>query len=350
MRPVLIEEIVDLRHCPEPSIMTEAVSSVTIGDLHGNSLKLLYFLIREGVLSLAGPQQYTDYVKIYCKNIDELTIQDIEVMRSFVENSVVTNKIKVCLIGDEFADRGSNDYFTLLLLQRLHEGGVQFEINISNHGLEFIYAYESEDFLNSESFEIMPFQSGSIFTLRNLIESFPELKILDEVNSFVHNIYKSRLRLVSYDSDTKNKRIFIRTHAPSDLTLIHDAASYCGTEYNDNSLLDLMKSIDSIQSKIANFIAESSLSTLLDTNPLRLFLWNRETEILRQDTLQDYSLYYIHGHTPGVTNHYIFNLDTTLGKCYGDATRLHSVPQITEFNHVGAYKVLRLVEELTKPT
>lgn len=149
MQPALIEEIVDIRRHPEPSKMMEPVSSVTIGDLHGNALKLLYFLIREGVLSLADPNQYAAFVEIYCKSIDEITIQDIKAMRSIVNKSSVNNKIKVCLIGDEFADRGSNDYFTLLLLQRLNEGQVKLEITISNHGFEFIYAYESADFLTA---------------------------------------------------------------------------------------------------------------------------------------------------------------------------------------------------------
>ncbi|MBX9585837.1 MAG: hypothetical protein K2X50_01135 [Gammaproteobacteria bacterium] len=355
MQPVLIEEVVDLRDHPEPSKMVEAVSSVTIGDLHGNALKLLYFLIREGVLSLADPNQYAEFVEIYCKSIDEITIQDIKAMRSIVKKSSVNNTIKVCLIGDEFADRGSNDYFTLLLLKRLHEARVKLEINISNHGLEFIYAYESGDFLNRKSFEIMPFQSGSIYALRNLIERFPDLSLLDDVSAFVDNIYKSTLRLISYDADLQNKSIFIRTHAPCDLHLIKDAVNYFNNDYNDNSLHDLMNSIDSIQLKISEYIAESCVSILLGRDPLRLFLWNRNTEltldpsmltdISRQERLYDYSIHYIHGHTPGITNHYVSNLDTMLGKCHGSSSSFQSSPQITEFNHVGAYKVLRLIEE-----
>ena len=277
MQPILIEEIADLRQHPEPSKMVEAVSSVTIGDLHGNALKLLYFLIREGVLSLADLNHYTEFVETYYKSLDEITIKDIETMRSIVKKSSVNNKIKVCLIGDEFADRGSNDYFTILLLQRLHTGRVNLEINISNHGLDFIYAYESGDFLNSGSFEIMPFQSGSIYALRNLIARFPDLKIYDEVIAFVDNIYKGTLRLISYDADVQNKRIFIRTHAPCDLLLIQDAAHYCNTDYNDNSLPNLMSSIDSIQLEITSFIKESRLANVLGTHPLRLFLWNRST-------------------------------------------------------------------------
>lgn len=186
------------------------------------------------------------------------------------------------------------------------------------------------------------------------MQKFPNLKIYDETIEFISTIYKETLHLISYDADLQNKRIFIRTHAPCDLNMIKDAVNYFNNDYNDNSLADLMNSIDSIQLKISEYIAESCVSILLGRDPLRLFLWNRNTEltldpsmptgISRQERLYDYSIHYIHGHTPGITNHYVSNLDTMLGKCHGSSSSFQSSPQITEFNHVGVYKVLRLVE------
>jgi hypothetical protein len=353
MQPILIEENVDLRQYPDLSERVGAVSSVTLGDLHGNALKLLYFLIREGVLSLAEKNQYADFLDIYSKNVDELSLEDIKAMRSIVKTSSVNNKIKVCLIGDELADRGSNDYFTILLLEKLHEARVNLEINISNHGLEFIYAVESGDFLNSGSLDIMPFQSGSIFALKKVAELYPELNILTEVTTFFNNAYKGVLRLISYDADIPNKKIIIRTHAPCDLDLIRDAANYLKIPYNDDSIQNLVTSLDAIQEKISEYIAQSSLTRLLQNYLLRFFLWNRNTESItdpylsrkidRQEQHHDFKIHYIHGHTPGISNHYITNLDTTLGKSQGGLTSYMSVPQIADFHHMGSYKVLRIL-------
>lgn len=353
MQPILVEETVDLRQHPDLS-KKERVHSVTLGDLHGNSLKLFYFLIREGILTLTNPKQYDYFAEVYCKGIDELTVNELTTVQSIVNMSSVYTKIKVCLIGDELADRGSNDYFTILLLEKLHAAGVNLEICLSNHGVEFINAYESGDFINSGFFEIMPFQSGSLYALKKLATLFPELNTVEQVRSFVDNTYKSSLKLISYDADIGSKKIFIRTHAPCDLTIIREAADYLHIPYNDDSLQNLINSIEKIQQRISECIAHSSLTRLIQNNPLRLLLWNRNTEslidltqprkIIRQETLHDFSIHYIHGHTEGVTNHYVTNLDTSLGKSQGRPASFMSTPQISEFHHKGVYKVLRIID------
>ena len=349
MQPILVEETVDLRQHPDLS-KQERVSSVTLGDLHGNALKLLYFLIREGILTLANSKQYDYFAEVYCKSVEELTVNELTTVQSIVNMSSVNNKIKICLIGDELADRGSNDYFTILLLEKLHTAGVNLEICLSNHGVEFINAYESGDFINSEFFEIMPFQSGSLYALKKLATLFPELNILEQIHSFVDNIYKSSLKLISYDADIESKRIFIRTHAPCDLTVINEAADYLHTPYNEDSLQNLINSIEAIQQRISECIAHSSLTKLIQNNPLRLLLWNRDTEILRRETLYNFSIHYIHGHTEGITNDYVCNLDTSLGKSQGRPTSFMSTTEISEFHHKGVYKVLRIIDPLkSKP-
>ena len=120
-------------------------NQLTIGDLHGNALKLIYFLVRQNVLVIE-PENYAEIVVIYKKN--ELRKIDLERFNSILTNIIVQAVGTVRLIGDEVADRGTNDYFTLKLLNMLQSKGVPVEVLISNHGVEFVEACEKKsDFI-----------------------------------------------------------------------------------------------------------------------------------------------------------------------------------------------------------
>jgi hypothetical protein len=135
-----------------PEVINYHYTHVSVGDLHGNALKLIYTLIEEGVLELSEEEQESSahiYIKlrdIYNKPINELRVDDLAKFQDIINKAKVNKNKAVTLIGDELADRGNNDYFTLLVLQKLKEEQVNIEIMLSNHSVEFIRDYENKEF------------------------------------------------------------------------------------------------------------------------------------------------------------------------------------------------------------
>lgn len=150
------QEAVDLSEFPTPPArFTHAPSTeVTLGDLHGNALKLLYFLIKEGVIDMSS-EDYFEFGSLY---IDEdfsnpidpktkttppsflpLSQQTITQLKSILRRiTVLPNRPKIRLIGDVLCDRGANDYLTLKLIEKIAQEKVPLEIILSNHDLDFI--------------------------------------------------------------------------------------------------------------------------------------------------------------------------------------------------------------------
>src|SRR3990167_9276316 len=119
----LITNDVDIHSYPkiEERLALQKGDELTIGDLHGNALKLTYFLIRHQILDV-DEKNYRDLVKIYDKKPDDLTAKDLEKFNAILENSRVNPGMgTIRLIGDVLADRGSNDYFTLEILGKLQD-------------------------------------------------------------------------------------------------------------------------------------------------------------------------------------------------------------------------------------
>ena len=109
-----------------PKVFNDNQGSLTIGDLHGNTIKLLYFLLRHKIIDFRAEcdkqKTYQAFVDLYEQSRDRtLTKPQLEtILQTFHQLvdtiEVIDNDILIRLIGDEVADRGNNDYFTLKLL------------------------------------------------------------------------------------------------------------------------------------------------------------------------------------------------------------------------------------------
>lgn len=106
---------------------------ITIGDLHGNALKLLYFLIRNDVIKI-DKEDYKLFVTIYQKNPNELTTKDLSFFQIIVNSAEINTQHKIRFLGDDLCDRGMNDYYTLVIYKKLDQANVPFEVILSNHG------------------------------------------------------------------------------------------------------------------------------------------------------------------------------------------------------------------------
>ena len=121
LRSLYVKHETDIR--TYPSMTTnyhfDKGAQISIGDLHGNALKLIWFLLKHNVIGNISEQEYNRFVKLYEKDPKEVNKNDIQWFNLFIKKIKVNQGGTIRLLGDELADRGSNDYFTLKILEKL---------------------------------------------------------------------------------------------------------------------------------------------------------------------------------------------------------------------------------------
>lgn len=316
---------VDLKSYPE-NVQPQAPDvEITIGDLHGNAIKLLYFLIRSDVLAMDA-KDYQSLVQIYEKTPEQLSKKDLGLFQSIINLAAVSRQHKIRFLGDDLCDRGMNDFYTLTIFKKLDLAKVPFEIVLSNHGNFFLSAFEREE----QSFLYNPYGQGR---LEDLVRSMLNMgKLIDkgliEQNDVVDMIEQHYLKHLIFPGYTYNKQrdeLTLYSHAPIDIKLLKALAVDLNQEFHDEDSTELMKSMDAINAQIKTWIEEKSFTRHYkalnrahqDNNtesPIKQVLWNRNYSILdRTDTADGkaYTLNYVHGHD-SMPN--VVDLDNLLGK------------------------------------
>lgn len=324
-----ISEEVSLLAKPSPDPRcTNNGSQLTVGDMHGNALKFIYILIKHGIITHLSDEDYQTLVSIYYKDVDQLTPDDLAKFCEILDNAPVNSEGKLRLLGDELSDRGSNDYFTLKIIEKLRSKKVPIEIVLSNHAAEFIHAYETTRKFFSNVME--PHFTVSMINLQVLISR--KLIARDEVIAIIKSAYKPLLKAVSYTLSEDLSSITIFSHAPIDLRAIRALAKRLSTTYEDYSPVALAKSIDNINASYQNYVDSNSIHTLYDSavmgdgyqgrsfpslyNPIEYIVWNRDHFHLDQPaTYKGYQLVFVHGHDSEKSeNANVICLDNLLGK------------------------------------
>lgn len=306
-------------------------SKISIGDLHGSALKMLYFLQRHGVIEMPM-EEYLNFVKIY--KIQKLTSKHLVSLQRIIASINVTESSKnslVCFIGDDLCDRGTNDYFTLKILQVLALLGGQFEILISNHSVEFLSCYEKKTKFDDHIF--FSGQGRSSDNLQSLIDS--EMISRDEIVEIIENCYKPNLKVVSYSINKSNQEneMTLFSHAPIGINnLSHIATCFnisTDTLEMDSSNEFLSTLIDQINVKFSEllfgesgvydlFKVRENLIDIMTGNfinpvefPLAHVIWNR----VHVDLLRPKNIFFVHGHDlTEIQLDNVCNLDNNLGK------------------------------------
>jgi hypothetical protein len=333
MTKINSREYADLKVCPQVLPANDPPSThVSLGDLHGNALKLIYIMIEEGVLTLQDKAQYEQLQKIYYKDVNALTKSDLANFKEIIKQAKVNHTKAVTLIGDELADRGNNDYFTLLVLQQLKNEGVDLDIMLSNHSVEFIADYEKQDSL---------MDLGLTRSLHNMNVLLREKMIeKDEITDLVNTVYKPLVKAIGYTM-TSEGDITIFSHAPIGLETIEELAKKYGTVYNADTSINLMISIDLINQKVTESFVENKLSgnileqiVSIDTTknipkiyPLARLVWNRVVgdELITQPR-GPFEVNFVHGHIgDGDTTKNNTKLEThqNLDSSFGKSNRLY---------------------------
>ena len=300
-------------------------SELTLPDLHGNALKFLSALIATGVLNM-DQDSYKKFCDYYYKKTTSINKQDLINLKRLISNITLTKKSRkpfIRLIGDEFCDRGSNDYYTLLLIVRMIELGIKCEFIISNHGFEFIEGYENRDFspvgLKGEF-------ARSLIALKFFISK--QLVQKKEIEGLIERYYKPNLKIVSYSLSKDSKSIIIYSHAPTGLGDIEKLANEFGIKYKDESTIDLARTIDEINDVFQKkYVKENKVHSIFDA--LEKFLWNRDyTNLNRPSNHNNYQVKFVHGHDSGeetANNIYNLDFDNYLGKTTHDLDGIHQI-------------------------
>ena len=345
---------------------------LTIGDLHGNALKLVYFLVREGIMLLTA-DHYRTLARIYVAggftpngSIDRAAILEFSAIIKNAEvntPSALDREIRgdrgirpirpvqmFRLIGDELGDRGMNDYFTMKVLARLHEEKAPFEILLSNHGLEFIKFFEEQIAKDSGQIyqNILGFgQARSLVNLQKLVgrgKTTAENEYVQEIKQFYENVYLPHLKIVSYSVEAAPEsppELSFYSHAPVGLEALPEMAksfsvsgSACQSDEIHTTATKLRICIDAINQRFSQMIKAHALGErfyqetgaygLRETNPrspISYVTWNRNLSRLdRPVKLRDQTaLTFVHGHDGGATsgNTHVgnrVNLDNLLGR------------------------------------
>lgn len=292
-------------------------NQLAIGDLHGNALKLLYFLIKHEIVA-CNKYDYQRFIDIYRKDASLLEQKDLCEIKGICKGLTIKNKTKICLIGDVLADRGQNDYFTLLLLSKLHEESVPMDILHSNHDFTFIESLEKNGIFRSEKLCGDRVFARSMHQLQDLIDC--ELITKEEVITLVHKSFLPHLKLLSCVINSHNE-ITLLSHARIDEEVIDNFATEMKAYFRANTVIELAATIAAINYNFQeNYVKKNLVHTLPKSDfrvdkddPVTFAMWNRDYTILLPTT-HFYKINEVYGHdSDGPVLKGIYCLNNSLG-------------------------------------
>ncbi len=334
--------VIDLRKPPTVHSQPEPIE-LTIGDLHANALKLIYYLISNDILRVKEDKDktkddiYLEIVDAYEKYKNDRDSEKF--FREFInllENSCTINNDPshlIRLIGDELFDRGANDFFILKCLEMLDKNNIRTEILISNHGSGFVAAMFNDDFVDVGN----AFGSYLGYLKTKKIILSDERNVESSAQEIARKHYLPKLKIVSYSLSPDGKNIKIYSHAPIDLDIIRYMAEELKIPYQADTARALAETIDKINQKVQqDYIQQNKLGELLHgkydkpqlytkeidgkNHPFLFSIWNRNYAILNrneQAKQAEYGLHFVHGHDDNqinLDNTHATTLDDALGK------------------------------------
>jgi len=246
----------------------------TIGDLHGNSLALLNYLIHCGViilddslydklrdltivaeyhglnamekrrflknLSSFGEIHERVYKQItegyYPSSASELIIYFEELVAKITINSQARqDDFLITFLGDMLSDRGQNDFLSLIILKKLKQAGVKYEIAFSNHDKTVIHMYFANVFHDCFNYSLRlklidhwgEHQQRSFENCVKWLNNEPDL--IPKFTKLFQENYLDNLQLVCYNYNGDGQ-LSIGTHAPFDLCDISFLIEYMQTK------------------------------------------------------------------------------------------------------------------------
>jgi hypothetical protein len=323
----LVYREADLDVCPKK--LKHPNKHVSLGDAHGSALKIIYTLIEEGILELKNPDaDYARLKKIYDTPTQALTKAQLIEFNQIISNAKTNPGRSITFIGDELADRGKNDYLTLVVFARLNrDKDVDADCLLSNHGMEFLRLYR--EFIRTNQFPTDSYLAEQACSYSKMLFLINKgLLDKEEVQALIEQSYKPMLKAIDYTLSPEGE-LSLFTHAVCGLETVKALAEVYGIKYSDKTRKNLIDTIDKINETVQEKLQNDELvmsrrgypkiNTPFNvplTNPLLRLTWNRVLgDQLITKTEGGLEVNFVHGHVgpyyEGPTSHQ--NLDNLFG-------------------------------------
>jgi len=231
--PVIKSISLDFDTIPPANTVKGTFNEVALGDMNGNSIRLLHELVQTGIVNIKKN-----------KDIEWTTLmQDIDQNQANADfgNRLgdlleLPNKAKrLVLLGDLLCDRTHNDWFMLSIINFLHEEGQNFDIIFSNHDSGFVEYYllnkdksAQENYSRKKSVnrKFGPDSTATVDALEQTLNFKKELR--PEFIRMSEN-YMKHLMLVSCTLDQQTSY----SHAVINENMVHDMLVCSGCESDE---------------------------------------------------------------------------------------------------------------------
>jgi hypothetical protein len=314
--------------------------ALAIGDLHGNAMKAIYFLICYGVMTLEDPADYATLWRLYNTSTEQLTRNHLNQFKLILDNASIKSPKLLTLIGDELADRGNNDCFTLLVMKKLHDSKVPYQTLLSNHGCLALESFSKQSaIIPIRLGRYQPTSTGSPIvvnqqiSLDNLWKLVNQQEITIDEMTALYKDHQSHIRLIGY-TKTIDGNLTLYTHAPVGLETVAGIAKQFKVKYDDSTVDTLIACIDEINAKAVKAIQENTFHSYWDfvtqnrkdeQRSLFNLMWNRVTLDFRLKPKGQFNVEVVHGHIgegsaiPGAFS----NIDSFFGQTIDQDTQGH---------------------------
>ena len=276
---------------------------------------------RAGIINISQ-EQYIELIKIYeidsiirnCSALNPKVLQLFrDILRDGFSHAKVPNGVTLRCFGDMLADRGSNDFLSLLILleMRLAFPELRRVILLSNHDKCLLSNYLNGALAPGKNLTIELSPCNSLIRFKWLIDN--HIIPYEEVEYMIQKAYLPALKLVDYIIK-EDGSIDIMGHAPLTLSAIDKAMhDFLPSNHHKDiyaSVEDVAYVLDQLNIIFSEGLMdkESAMYQALTTspsgtNPIYNFIWPRLTDIGPEIKGPSYNYRFRHGHdgSPGET-------------------------------------------------
>jgi len=301
----IIDRNADLRLYPgaDTQNVLQPNCQFAIGNLYGNPLKFLHFLVREHILEVSK-EQYEAAVEIYQK--PTLTAEDLQkyngiIMGAKLSKEATKNKIAICLAGGVMTSQDKNNLLTLRILQKLSTDGIHIDILASDNGNAFLSADKA--------------------------------KLIADLS---HRYYQPKLKLLSYNLANDKSSITLLMTEAVELKHLKSLAYALKLKYEVETPVKLAQLIDDVNALYAKYVIKGQSNDFFEKYPAAINLIRQQlsgqsylNSILNEVSLP-YPIFFVYGDVINeprhIDNYHHFKLETAnLGNGLGQAS-----PGLTE--------------------
>lgn len=255
----------------------KGVDDIAVGDAHGNFLGMIQKMRKLGMIHMEA-REYTllrEQVDIHNalmsarRGADEAELKSvvatIKTQLTKITPGKNANKRMVWL-GDVLADRGPNDYFSLLLLKQVKDVGVNSNITFSNHDLVFFQNWRRSYHTGMSS--TASYHNLHALMLAGVVES-------TDVDDLLRDAYFPQLNLINYTLRPDGKMV-LYPHSSVPSIFYREIAAELGVKFSVASVAAFAESIDRINEAVrkrggldGRLDKSTRLARLIDA-----FVWN----------------------------------------------------------------------------